>query len=72
MQVSTGTTVTVADGEDGHEQSYQLVVAHGDPAAGTLSVSSPIGRALQGHRVGEQVSVRVPHGERHLRILAIA
>jgi transcription elongation factor GreB len=34
-----------------------------DAAAGRISVDSPVGRALMGKRLGDEVAVRRPKGE---------
>ncbi len=39
-----------------------------DPDAGKLSISSPVGRALQDRTVGEEVVVTVPAGEKRFFI----
>jgi hypothetical protein len=40
-----------------------------DIDAGHISLASPLGRALAGGKVGEEVSLRLPMGPRRLRIL---
>jgi transcription elongation GreA/GreB family factor len=53
--------------------AYTLVSSvEADAAAGRLSFDSPVGKALQGGRVGEQVAVSTPRGERTLEITAIS
>lgn len=42
-----------------------------DAAAGLISVDSPVGRALMGKRLGDEVSVHRPRGEMHYTILSI-
>jgi transcription elongation factor GreA len=39
-----------------------------DPDAGKISLSSPVGRALQDRSAGEEVVVTVPAGEKKLLI----
>ncbi len=39
-----------------------------DLDAGHISVSSPLGLALMGHKVGARTKVRLPFGERKLKI----
>jgi transcription elongation factor GreA len=68
-----GATVTFADERDGRAQSVRLVSSHdADPSAGALSIESPIGAALNGHRVGQVVEVNTPKGVRRLRITAVS
>ncbi len=40
-----------------------------DPGAGRISLKSPIGRALMGHRVGESVEVQTPGGGAQFEIV---
>ena len=39
--------------------------------AGAVSLQSPVGRALDGARVGDPVEVETPRGPRHLEVRAI-
>lgn len=58
---------------DGEEATYQLVSpAEAAPRRGRLSVESPIGRALIGHRPGERVLAETPAGQEPLELLAVA
>jgi transcription elongation GreA/GreB family factor len=43
---------------------YVIGSAHGVLSRGTVSALSPVGRALLGRRVGERVSIQLPHGRR--------
>ena len=71
--VRFGATVTFEDEGGGRTQSVRLVASHdADPSAGALSVESPIGVALNGHRVGEVVEVNTPKRVRRLRITAVS
>lgn len=57
---------------NGQEKSYSMVGStEADPLAGKISNESPLGRALIGHRVGEQVSVQTPNGSVEYKILSI-
>ena len=67
-----GTTVDLLDEESGKEVTYQIVGDdEADIAAGKVSISSPIARALIGKESGESVEVRVPDGTRHYEILDV-
>ena len=67
-----GSTVTVADAASGRESVYTLVSAtEAMNAAGAVSLQSPVGRALDGARVGESVEVQTPRGVRRLEVRAI-
>lgn len=67
-----GTTVVLEDMDKATEYTYSLVgTEESDPKSGKISVSSPVGKAVIGRAVGEEVSVRVPKGVRRLKILEI-
>ena len=71
--VRLGATVTYEDERGGQAQSVRLVASHeANPAAGALSVESPIGVALNGRGVGQVVEVNTPKGVRRLRITAVS
>jgi len=70
--VVIGSRVTVV--EHGYEEpeTFRIVgSAEADPKNGFISNESPIGSALLGHRVGDEVTVKTPSGELRFRILAI-
>src|SRR5574341_965829 len=69
--VDIGSHVTIQEGSY-PEETYHLVGAkEADPRNGRISNESPIGKALLGHRVGDDVVVETPGGDIHLRILEI-
>lgn len=69
-RVSFGAWVTVED-EDGEVQTWRLVGPDEvDPKAGLISIESPIGRALMGKRVDDEVLVHRPKGDTHCTILS--
>ena len=56
---------------DGDEE-YDIVGAtEADPLAGKISVSSPIAKAIMGHKVGDKVEVETPAGEMKFEIKSI-
>jgi len=68
-----GTTVTLLDLDGGKSLSYTIVGSEeSDPAANRISASSPVGQALIGKTVGEELSVEVPKGTRKFRITDIS
>jgi len=68
-----GSRVTVVDAASGAERVYTLVSAtEADAGAGAISFRSPVGRALEGTRAGETVTVTTPRGERRLEVRAIS
>ena len=59
-----GATVTLLDDNDKPCQ-YQIVSqVESDAKRGRISYSSPLGKALIGRKVGEEVEVTVPSGDR--------
>ena len=61
-EVDLGAEVVVTD-EDGNSETFMIVGApEADPLENRISNESPVGQALMGHRVGEQVTVEVPAG----------
>ncbi len=67
-----GTQVTVKDLTSRREEKYILVGSdESDPAAGKISVASPLGKGFLGRKVKEEVSITLPAGVRSYRILAV-
>jgi len=67
--VAFGSQVTLVDEGTGRELRYTLVAQpEQDPAAGKLSVETPVAQALMGKRAGEVAVITTPRGERRLRV----
>ncbi len=67
--VAYGSRVTVEDLEEGASQVYEIVFPEEvNAAAGQISLSSPIGRALLNKAVGDEVEVQTPRGKRSYQI----
>jgi transcription elongation factor GreA len=67
-KVVFGATVTLV-GEDGKPVTYQLVgQSEADAKDGKISYNSPLGRALIGREVGDDVEVSTPSGDRYFAI----
>lgn len=65
-------TLRLRNRKTGQELTYTLVPAiEANAKAGKISVESPIGKALLGHKVGDVVAVQVPAGLLELEILEI-
>jgi transcription elongation factor GreA len=61
-RVQIGSTVSVVGG-DHKTQKFTIVGApEADPKSGKISNESPVGRALLGKRVGDEVQVSAPKG----------
>ena len=70
-KVVFGATVTLLD-EDEKKVRYQLVgQSEADAKDGKISYNSPLGRALIGRQVGEEVEVSTPSGDRYYEIKKI-
>jgi len=67
-----GSRVEVDD-DDGERDVFQLVdPCEANAVEGRISLASPVGRALLGHVVGDEVIVPLPVGERRLRVVGLA
>jgi transcription elongation factor GreA len=67
-----GTTVTIEDMDSGETTKYQLVGPfESDISRNKISVTSPIGKALIGKEIGEEVTFRTPGGTRNIELLDI-
>lgn len=67
-RVMFGATVTLKD-EDGKKKVYQIVgIFEADVKKGRISYSSPLGAALIGKRVGDDVEVHTPSGEKYYEV----
>ncbi|MBA2770777.1 MAG: transcription elongation factor GreA [Sphingomonas sp.] len=70
-KVVFGATVTLRD-EDKKKVRYQLVgQVEADARDGRISFNSPLGRALIGREVGDEVEVSTPSGERYYEIAKV-
>ena len=70
-KVVFGATVTLVD-EENKKVRYQLVgETEADAKVGRISYNSPLGRALIGRLVGDDVEVSTPSGERYYEIKKI-
>ena len=59
-EVGLDNTVTVYFVDDDEEETYKLVTSvRGDSVSNLITIESPLGKALMGHKVGETVSVKV-------------
>jgi transcription elongation factor GreA len=71
-KVGLGSTVLVLDAKRDEEITYFLVTSEeAAPAEGKISTTSPIGRALLGKEVGDEVKVQSPGGVKDLEILKL-
>ena len=72
-QIKVGASVTVADEETDEESTFQIVGEYeAEPAAGKISVTSPIARALISKSVGESAEVNTPRGQKDYEIIKVS
>lgn len=68
-QVGLGSRVGLIDLDNGQAVSYELVLSEdADFSTGKVSVNSPIGKGLLGKRVGDEVTIRAPGGDRSFEV----
>ena len=71
-KVGLGSTVKVYDADKDEELEYKLVTSEeSDVAAGKISTTSPIGRALLNKKVGDSATVVTPSGKREFEVLSL-
>jgi hypothetical protein len=71
--VRFGAVVTIIDEEGEEEKTYRIVGAYeADMKQGSISISSPLAKALLGRKVGDSVEVPAPGGARSVEITAVA
>lgn len=70
--VTIAKTVKLKDLDSGETVRYTLVDAEeADPPNGRISVTSPIGKALIGHKVKDKVQIQIPAGTLNYQITSI-
>lgn len=68
--VNVGTFVVV--NIDGKEQEFEIVGVEGaDPLNFKISIDSPMGKALQGLKVGDKTKFKAPNGEKAIAVKGI-
>ena len=71
--VMVGVKVKVLDEEYGDELEYRVVGStEADPQNGKISDESPVGKALMGKKIGDEVIVEAPGGEFKLKVIGIS
>lgn len=71
--IAYGATVTLEDVENGEQKEYTVLGPdETDYVKGSISVFSPVGRALLGREEGEEVTVEAPRGKLSYEIIKIA
>jgi transcription elongation factor GreA len=68
-----GSWVIISNVETGERVRYQLVGPYeSDVPKGRISITSPIGKALVGKTIGEEVRVQTPGGVREFEVVEIS
>jgi transcription elongation factor GreA len=71
-RVKFGAHVSVVDEETDKAMTYQIVGVHeADIKHARLSISSPLAKALIGKRIGDNISVPAPGGDRTYEIMDV-
>jgi transcription elongation factor GreA len=67
--IGFGSTVVVLERNSNSRIEFSIVHPNEvDPSEGKISISSPVGMALQGRTVGEEVVVTIPAGQKRFYI----
>ena len=70
--VNLGSRVLLEDLATGAVVEYEMVAWHDGAIAGTVSAASPVGQAILGRGVGDQLTIGLPGGrQRSLRIAGL-
>jgi len=71
-KIGLGSTIRVYDNDKNEEVKFQLVTSEeSDVAAGKISTTSPIGRALLNKKVGDTAVIITPNGKREMEVLSL-
>ena len=70
-RVGLGSKVVVECQETQKLETYKLVFGEDDLEDGNVTMASPIGRALAGRAVGEQVILQLPARTRRMRVVEL-
>ena len=70
--IGVGSKVRLKDLEFDEEEVYHIVgSAEADPMDNKISDESPMGKALLGHKLGDDVQVEAPAGATHFEVMEI-
>ena len=71
-RVGLGSKVVLLDLDKDEEIRYRLVASEeSDVSNGLISTSSPIGKGMLGKKVGDEVTISIPGGQRKFEILEL-
>jgi len=72
-RVIFGATVTVEDMDTQEKKTYTLLGPdEADHTKGTISIESPVGRALLGKQEGDEISVQIPRGRVDYEVISVS
>jgi len=67
-----GSRVVLENVDTGEEVTYQLVGKdESDISQGRISIDSPLGKAILGKRMGDEIVITAPGGKRHYELVEI-
>lgn len=71
--IDFGATVLLIDDDTGREVKYTLLSeVESDLSKNIISITSPIGKALIGKKIGDFIEIRIPSGTRNFEVLSIS
>ncbi len=71
--ISIGSKVVLFDKEFDEEVHYHIVGStEADPSESKISDESPVGKALIGHKIGDEITVEAPAGDMIFKVLEIS
>ncbi|HVU04803.1 MAG TPA: transcription elongation factor GreA [Polyangiaceae bacterium] len=71
-KVAFGATVDLSNVDTEESVTYQIVgPEESDVSQGLISISAPLARALIGKQVGDEVTVKLPAGERNYEVVDV-
>lgn len=69
--VDIGTTVIIREGRRKPEEYYIVGAPEANPRDGKISHESPLGKALMGKKIGDNVEVKAPNGAFTVKVVEI-
>lgn len=71
-EVSLGRSVTFKELPDEEPETYTIVgQSEADPVTGKISNESPIAIGLLGHKLNEEVTIKIPSGDMKVKIISV-
>jgi transcription elongation factor GreA len=71
--IQVGSTITIQEIGTDDKDTFTIVgAAEAKPSEGRISNESPLGRALLGHKKGEEVNVKAPDGDYQVKIVKVS